>query len=444
MRYSVWVFLLLLFSACKKEGPEPNYPAGSNQYINDWILDSLQVYYYWNNQLPKKPDLGKTPLNFFASLKNSQDRFSRIYNASVPESYYPSPVHHFGFELMLYDQGKGEIKTTLALVVPNSQAYQAGLLRGQMIISINGTSINAKNIDFLIRTAITAGKITLDVVGLGSIILSSNLVTQKSVYLYKIFHPMSKPTGYLFYNSFDGRYHNQLVEAFTTFKNEGIKELIIDLRYNAGGDVGVCAALVAILTEVNEQDHFLEYRGNKRAGIRKESFAKTISKTYSGSRFTFSEIRDLRLSLDRVFILTGRHTASAAEFLLKSLRPFTEVIQIGESTLGKDLASFSIRDGNTNKNNAWSLEVMVFKLYNSLGEGDYSNGLIPNINIHELMEPLYPLGDPKDPLIQAALSRISGYSNRVVNEIVPASLTPRILYDSRDLADRHVNFIIRP
>ncbi len=444
LSYSVWLMLLLLFSACKKEGEEPDYPAGSNQYINDWLLDSMKVYYYWNHQLPKKSDIGKTPLNFFASLKYSQDRFSRIYNASIPESFYPSLVHHFGFELMLYDPGNGEIKTTVTLVVPQSQAEQNGMQRGQMVNSINGTALNEKNIDALVRSAVTAGRLTLDVVGLGLVNLTSSFISENSVYGYRVFDQLSKPTGYLFYNSFDARYFNRLAEAFRIFKQAGVKELIIDLRYNAGGDVGVCAAMVAMLSDVNEQDHYLEYRGNSLAGIRKETFAKTISKTFSGNPLNFSEIRSLRLPLERIFILTGRHTASAAEFLVKSLRPYTEVIQIGESTLGKDMASFSIRDGNTSKSNAWSLEVMVFKLYNSLGEGDYAKGLVPDIMIHELSESLYPFGDAKDPLIHAALSRISGYSKRSSKTTIGEGMAPRVLYDSRDLADRHVNFIIRP
>jgi|GEM_PF-4134880 len=56
VRFSVWVSLLFIFSACKKDGPKPDYPAGSDEYINDWILDSMQVYYYWNSILPKSPD----------------------------------------------------------------------------------------------------------------------------------------------------------------------------------------------------------------------------------------------------------------------------------------------------------------------------------------------------------------------------------------------------
>lgn len=444
LKYTVWVFLLFIFSACKKDGPEPDYPTGSHEYINDWILDSMQVYYYWNSSLPKNPDLSKAPLDFFAALKNTQDRFSRIYNASVPESYYPSPVQQFGFELILYERSGRDAQATVALVVPNSIAQGNGLRRGQTINRINGTVPTENNVQELIRTSVTQRSITLDIEGMGVVTISAMTIPENSVYLYKVFDDISKPTAYLFYNSFDGRYRQNLQQAFTAFKQGGATELILDLRYNAGGDVGVCAAMAAILSQAKETDAFLEYRGNSRAGTRKETFERTISKTYSGTAFTFSEIQSMRLSLDRVFILTGEHTASAAEFLVKALRPWTEIVQIGETTLGKDMASFSIKDSNTGKNNAWSIEPMVFKLYNARGEGDYPTGLVPDIIRQELSEPLLPLGDPNDPLIREALARIDGLSGRVSSRKATENQTPRILYDSREAADRNTNFIVKP
>lgn len=443
LRYTLLGILLLALSACKKDGPEPDYPAGSNRYINDWILDSMQVYYYWNNSLPKNPDLDKAPLDFFATLKNSQDRFSRIYNASVPESYYPSPVQNFGFELILFEKAGGDVQATVALVVPGSGAQNAGLQRGQTIHRINGTLPTASNIQNLIRTSVAQRNIALDIEDAGTVTIPAVSISENSVYLYKVFSDMPKPTAYLFYNSFDGRYRQNLRQAFSAFKQAGATELIIDLRYNAGGDVGVCAALAAALSEVKDIDTFLEYRGNSRAGTRKETFAKTISKTYSGTPFSFSELQNMRLSLNRVFILTGGHTASAAEFLVKALRPYTEVIQIGETTLGKDMASFSIRDNNTGKNNPWSIEPLVFKLYNARSEGDYPSGLVPDVTRNELSEALVPLGDSNDPLIREALSTINGKANKA-NRMITGREQPRILYDSREAADRNSNFIVAP
>jgi hypothetical protein len=108
------------------------------------------------------------------------------------------------------------------------------------------------------------------------------------------------------------------------------------------------------------------------------------------------------------------------------------------------MASFSIKDGNSTKNNAWSIEPMVFKLYNARGEGDYPTGLIPDVTIDELSEPLLPLGEPDDPLISEALGRINGRSRLARANKAIADNRPQILYDSRTATDKHTNFIITP
>ncbi len=397
-------------------------------------MDSMKVYYYWNNALPSKSNLDQEPLDFFSSIKNTDDRFSRLTNPSYRESYYPSLVHTFGFDLVVYEESSSTIKTALVLVVPGTQAQVVGLQRGSIIKSINGTQPLASNIANLVESAIAKRSITLDIEGKSTVTLGATLISENPVYLYKVFKNGGKPTAYLFYNSFEGRSKFDLQDAFAFFKNANATELIIDLRYNPGGDIGMSAALAAVLSNVNQDDIFVEYKGNKNAGTRREAFEKTISKISPGYSFSFQELEAMRLPISRVFILTGTHTASAAEFLIKSLRPYVTVVQVGNTTLGKDMASFTISDGNTGKNNNWSIEPMIFKLYNSKSEGDYPSGLVPDIPANEFSETLVPFGDLSDPLIKSALSRINGTAEaKSFTNQVPT----RILYDSREAIDKN-------
>ncbi|MNE48530.1 hypothetical protein D3C80_1429980 [compost metagenome] len=50
----------------------------------------------------------------------------------------------------------------------------------------------------------------------------------------------------------------------------------------------------------------------------------------------------------------------------------------------------------------------MFKLANKDGFGDYESGLSPQYKINELDQPLYPLGDTRDPLLLKALGLIDG------------------------------------
>lgn len=436
--YYSCIWLLLLFSltqsSCKKDNNPPDYPAGSNQYINKWILDSMKVYYYWSSELPSKPNFNAEPSDFFSSIKNSRDKFSRLTNPAVRESYYPSLVHNFGFELVVFQESSGEVKTNVAMVVPGTQAQTIGLERGSVVKTIDGTKPSGSNIAGLIQSAIAQRKISLDIEGKGELTLGAALISENPVYLHKVFNNGGKAIAYLFYNSFEGRSKYDLEAAFASFKAANVSELIIDLRYNPGGDIGMSAALAAILSNVNQTDIFVEYRGNKNAGTRRESFEKTISNIAPGYSFSFDELKAMRLNLNRVFVLTGTHTASAAEFLIKGLKPWASVIQVGTLTLGKDMASFAIRDNNSSKNNNWSIEPMIFKLYNSKSEGDYPSGLIPDIFANEFSEALVPFGDANDPLIKSAMARIKGIARA---STFSAKAATRLLYDSRELMDKN-------
>lgn len=434
--FLLWACLILLFSiglgACRKEPTRPDYPAGSNEYINSWILDSMKVYYYWNKTLPTKPNISLAPSSFFSALLSPADRFSRLTNPSVPESYYPSLVHNFGFDLAIYQTSGGLIKTAVTLVVPQNQAANSGLQRGDVIKRIGGLSPSASTVNELILSAIKQRKIELEIEGKGNITIGASIISENPVYLYKVFNAGGKSVAYLFYNSFEARSKYKLQEAFNFFKAQQATALILDLRYNSGGDIGMSAALATALSTVNQNDVFVEYRGNTNAGIIKESFANAIDKIAAGYNFNFSEMTAMRLPLEKVFVLTGSHTASAAEFLVKGLKPWANVTQIGATTLGKDMASFSIEDGNTGKDNRWVIEPMIFKLYNSRGEGDYSAGLVPDVAVDEFSENLLPFGDENDPLVKSALAQLAGGTGKkaTVREQV------KVLFDSRDMIDR--------
>lgn len=143
--------------------------------------------------------------------------------------------------------------------------------------------------------------------------------------------------------------------------------------------------------------------------------------------------------------MTGSHTASAAELLINSLRPYLTVIQSGQQTLGKDMASFVIKDyRNPQLVPKWEIYPMIFKLYNAAGKGDYSNGLIPDQTADELSAlPLKPFGDISDPLIQSCLQKSFAGAGQVKTEAV--SEKSKVLFDSRIPVDLKSNLtIVRP
>lgn len=438
LRISLACLGVILFGSCRKSDSHPNYPAGSQENINSWILDSMKVYYYWNTALPAGTNLSQDPSSYFKAIKYSADRFSALVNPDIASSYPASLVHTLGFDLLSIQQTDGTVQTIVSLVVPGSRAQSKGLKRGDVLQLINGQVPDAGNIARLTESMVTAASATLTIAGNTEPILISKLtVSEDPVYMYKVFQSEGKTYGYLFLNSFESTALPRLLQAFSYFKQQQVAELIVDMRYNPGGSVPIAAALAAMLAPAaTEGKIFVQYRGNSNAGTRQSSFGAELNLLPSGLKKSFSELSSYRLGLSRVYLLTGSHTASAAELLVNALKPYMNVVQLGKQTLGKDMASFLIKDYRSPQVvPKWEIYPMIFKLYNAAGTGDYSGGLPPDIAADELsVLPLLPFGELNDPLIQACLHGITAVSARARVESVPG--TAAVLFDSRDQIDQ--------
>jgi hypothetical protein len=125
-------------------------------------------------------------------------------------------------------------------------------------------------------------------------------------------------------------------------------------------------------------------------------------------------------TLNRVFILTSNNTASASELVINNLKPFMNVILIGEHTYGKNVGSFTITDSKQR----WSfgLQPITFKIANSKGESNYGtmNGFTPDYTLLDNALPYKQLGDPAETYLSQALALISGvaYKSAGLDKVV--------------------------
>jgi carboxyl-terminal processing protease len=428
---------ICFYSGCRKSDSHPDYPAGTQENINSWILDSMKVYYYWNTALPRKPNLSQDPSSFFKAIKYGGDRFSALVNPDIASSYPSSLVHTLGFDLITLQNGDGTVQTVVSLVVPGSRAEARGLTRGDVVQTINGQVPTASNIAALSQTIINAGTAEISVVGKVGVLSISRLTSSEDpLYIYKVFTSGGRNYGYLFLNSFEAAALSRLITAFSYFRQQQVDELIIDMRYNPGGSVPVAAALASMLApNAAASNIFVQYRGNSNAGTRQSSFAAELNQLPAEVRKTFAQLITYRLTLNKVYLLSGSHTASAAELLINSLRPYMNVVQLGKQTLGKDMASFVIKDyRNPQVVAKWEIYPMIFKLYNAAGSGEYSGGLVPDVIADELtVLPLVPFGDVSDPLVQRCLNPAAAITART--RVESTAKTPAILFDSRDQVD---------
>ncbi|MDY2641983.1 MAG: S41 family peptidase, partial [Mediterranea sp.] len=230
--------------------------------------------------------------------------------------------------------------------------------------------------------------------------------------------------GYLFYTRFDGGYDQELLDELKKFKQEGITDLVLDLRYNLGGHV-VSANLLAtcIAGSACEGKAFVEYRfndtrmkalGNKR---KVELFGEKLS-----DDALKSQLADCQLNLSRLYVIVSDETASASELVINALEGIDlDLFLIGTPTMGKNVGMevITVGKGEVKGNDLekkYQIAPITFQTYNAKGFGDYEKGFVPNMEVDESnifnqegrLTVYHPLGTQKEYLYAFALEQITG------------------------------------
>ena len=152
------------------------------------------------------------------------------------------------------------------------------------------------------------------------------------------------------------------------------------------------------------------------------------------------------LQMERVFILTSDETASASELLINGLKPYIDVVQIGESTVGKNVGSITVydyidNDRTKNPNHFYAMQPIVLAIANSEGVADYTEGLVPDINRSESRINAGVLGERDETLLAEAIRQITGSGktySRDIKIMGPKIKDPLMISEQSLLIDRKI------
>jgi len=250
----------------------------------------------------------------------------------------------------------------LRYVEPQSPAAVAGLKRGDVIVSINGRSaaeLMASG-DFAALTPVDEGEV-LNVVleegaGTRSVALTAATYDLTPVSVAKVVPlPDGRKAGYLVLKDFITQAEAPLAEAFAQFRAEGATELILDLRYNGGGRVSTSGVLASMIAGAG-------HAGGVFARLTYNDRHRDADKVYSLASAPGP-------ALQRVVILTGPRTCSASELVVNGLKPFVDVVTIGDATCGKPFGFSPVEScGST-------FSAVNFESFNGDGAGGYYDGI---------------------------------------------------------------------
>ncbi len=435
------IFTLTFFIGCSSDEPKKEeIPEISEEAeVQDFIWQGLNAYYLWQENVSALNDSriedhteyvnyinnAPEPDTFFESLlykRDVIDKWSWIVDDYVElENLFQGVTKNNGveFELFVMCSTCDEVYAMVRYILPNSSASTQNIHRGDIIMKIDGVQLNRSNYRDLLffgndTYSASLGRIEDgNVVGIDvTVDLVKEEYTENPVFISKTFDKNGRKIGYLLYNSFTSNFDSDLNAAFAEFKNKGITDLILDLRYNGGGSVATAVYLGSMITGQYKGEVFTKERWNSKIQAEIEaSHPDWLVNNFTDKLGNGQLINSL--NLNSLHMIVTRSSASASELIINGLKPYIDVKLIGEKTVGKYVASVTLYDSsdftkrNVNPNHNYAMQPIVLEEVNKLGEND-KDGFDPDIPLEEDFTHMGILGDPNEPLLRTAINDIVG------------------------------------
>jgi carboxyl-terminal processing protease len=284
-------------------------------------------------------------------------------------------------------------------VEPASPAAVAGVVRGDEVISLNGTAVTSLITanDFAVLTPAAAGNVLTAVVRNAqgvqrTVPLIAAVYALTPVQNNKVVQsPGGRLMGYVTVKDMIDQADAPLTSAMQGFIGQGVREFVLDLRYNGGG-------LVRVGRNVASQ-----VSGAAANGQRFARLLYNDKQQASNSDFVFGNPSNWA-GVSKVYVLMGPRTCSASEQVINGLLGVgVNVVAVGSASCGKPVG-FQAKDDGCGT----TYSVVNFESVNARNEGRYFNGFAPTCQVAE--DFTLPAGDPNDPLLRAAAFHVDNGS----------------------------------
>lgn len=427
------LFLFVLPLGCEDmdDNAVPN-----NLSVKDFVWKGMNLYYLWQGEVPDLDDdrfANQSELNAFLTdfenpetlfnalrIDNSIDRFSVIYSDyDVLEGVLSGNTLNNGMDFGLrYKSGsQTALYGWVRYIIPNSDASTKPIERGDIFYAINGTPLTIDNYQTLLANEtytinlaeFDGGNITPNG---QSVSLTKTALAENPILLSTVLQQGTHNIGYLMYNGFYSNYESQLNAVFGNFQTQNVTDLVLDLRYNSGGSVTTATKLASMITGQFTGQIFAKQQWNAKAQAYFEANNPgSLTNKFVGSLNS--------LNLNKVYILTSKSSASASELVINCLKPYIDVVQIGDITTGKNVGSITLYDSPTfgnqdvNPSHKYAMQPIVLKIVDKNGFGDYTSGIAPTTLLPENLANLGVLGSVEEPLLSVAINQIIASGKRL-------------------------------
>ncbi len=352
----------------------------------------MQDIYFWYRELPNPDPAGfSSPEAYLEAVRYRalDSSFSYIADKAESDAFF-SESQFIGIGLSTRQTSATELR--LAQVFPGSPASEAGLERGDFLLTINGRAVpellQTGEIEGIFGPAEVGVVVSLSWRRLAdrstrSASLTKRAVTIPTVSVTRVYDLRRGPrVGYVFFRNFVQPSTAALNAAFHTLREAGVEELVLDLRYNGGGLLSVAQHLGGLIGGAATSGQvFVElFHNDKNQG--------------RNSTLRFEQPAEA-IGLPRLVAITTRGSASASEGVINGLRPFMPVTLVGDTTFGKPVGQYGF-DFCTK-----TLFPVAFEARNANRDGDYYGGMPADCAAADDLD--HELGDSEEASLSEAL-----------------------------------------
>lgn len=413
VKLAALAFVLLLAQGCPWVDPEeqeekrkiaedPDYEAKA--FLRSQYMD---IFYYWRDDVIDRNAQLK-PYNypieeFFDKMLYDRDRWSWMCDKEEYISDETGVIQGtWGVSLGQATEYYRDYGIRVRYIYPGSPFEQYGVTRGAVMTKIDGKNIEDDEEGFTQEKLKIFNEnypkspqtFTFRLVDGKEVTFTASMAASLSTHpalITRIIEPSEYPgltekVGYFLYMGFKANFLSDISQAMSTFYDAGVRNLIVDLRYNGGGDARASDTLMTYLAPRSAV--------GKPYVVRKHnSYLASLSDAYSDAQNT-SKVGDNRKALDlqRLYFITGSGSASASEMVMNGLKPYMgdKLQMVGDTTYGKPNgmyvlmypgleADYKAYNKGDFTNLEWVFLPICFYNQNSAGQQIPDQGFVPNL-----------------------------------------------------------------
>ena len=254
------VFMLFTFS-CNNNNDLESDDLGTSGRINKFVVNCVQNMYLWESETDwtKYDDMNvfnsySDHYKLFDEFIYKDDRWSELTDdIESLKAEFSGVTTTYGYYLKIYKfSNENSYFAVVMFNYPGSPSEKAGFKRGDIILKINGDKITLSNyMDLYNSRSITIqkgkddGKVISEIPG--TISMSATEMYLDPIHKASVIVKGAHKIGYFCYTDYINTSEKDLYAVFSDFKNKGVTDVVLDLRYNGGGHSQTAQRLSSVL-----------------------------------------------------------------------------------------------------------------------------------------------------------------------------------------------------